>query len=446
MRFPLLALVAVAGFVAWTIPAQAQEPPTQPTQGAIQGPTELPSLAPSTDVAAPSSCFGSGCSSGGCGGGCGCATGDDATCLGHSVWFRAQYLQWWVKSAPMPILLTTDPTNGATPTAGGLGDPTTRVVLGNSRAEFDSAPGIRGELGIAICEDVALEGGGFVLSTERRTLGAASNAAGSPFLFRPFVNIDNNNPNAGAMVSIPGLVAGSFTASSQTQLWGVDPHVYSCAYNSGGCRLGWVTGFRYLDLQEELDMRQSSTMLAAGGTFQGKTLLPGDRIGILDQFRTHNAFYGGQIGARGEMQMGCWVLSADFRLGLGATEELVADLGSTTLYRAAPGQSFIAPGGLFAPPSNNAHQNATDFAVVPEVALSAGYQVSKCVELSFGYDFLYIGRVVRPGDQVPVLMSASQIAISPTFVPGSTATVPQPMANRTDFWAQGVHAELTIRY
>ena len=144
--------------------------------------------------------------------------------------------------------------------------------------------------------------------------------------------------------------------------------------------------------------------------------------------------------------MGCWLLTADFRLGIGATDELVTALGSTTYYPVGSTQSFIAPGGLLAPPSNNNHQNATDFALVPEVSLSAGYELSKCVQLSFGYDFLYIGRVVRPGDQVPVLLSASQIATSPSFVTGSTATIPQPMASRTDFWAQGVHAELTIRY
>ena len=32
--------------------------------------------------------------------------------------FRTEYLFWWMKSAPMPVLLTTDPTGGATPTAG----------------------------------------------------------------------------------------------------------------------------------------------------------------------------------------------------------------------------------------------------------------------------------------------------------------------------------------
>jgi hypothetical protein len=429
MRFPLLALVAVAGCVGWTIPAPAQQPTAEPAQG----PTQLPSLVGPTESAEPRGC-------------CACATADDASCgLGH-VWFRTQYLQWWVKNAPLPVLLTTDPSNGATPTAGGFGDPSTQVVLGGHHVDFDSAPGLRGELGIALCEDVALEGGGFVLSTERRTLGAASNAAGSPFLFRPFVNAETNNVNAGGMVSLPGLVAGSFTASSQTQLWGVDPHVYSRAYDSGGCRLGWIAGFRYIGLQEELELRDSRTLLGAGGFFEGKATLPGDRLGILDQFRTHNAFYGGQIGARGEMQMGCWVLTADVRLGIGAMDELSTALGSTTYYPVGSSQSFIAPGGLLAPPSNNANRNTTDFTLVPEVSLSAGYEVTKHVSLSFGYDFLYIGRVVRPGDQVPVVLSASQIATSPSFVNGSTTTIPQPMSNRTDFWAQGVHAELTLRY
>ena len=405
-RFALLAVFAIVGCFSWSMSSRAQDPP----------PPDAP--APVID--------------------------ESSTDHARPFMFRTEYLLWWMKSAPMPVLLTTDPTNGATPTAGGLGDPTTQVVLGNGGASFDPAPGVRIELGFPICENVSFEGGGFVLGTERATLAAGSNANGSPFLFRPFVNIDNVNVNAGGFVSLPGLVAGSFQAISETQLWGLDPHAYFRVIDSGGVRFGWIAGFRYLDLQESLELDDSRTLLAGGGNFNGALTAPGDRLMLVDSFKTHNQFWGGQIGAHGETEWGRLVLTGDMRLSLGAMDEIV-DVVGYTKYFPVGGTSVIAPGGLLALPSNTGHRNASDFVLVPELTVGAGYQLTPGVRLSVGYDFLYVSRVVRPGDQVPMVVSASQIPTSPSFA-GATSSVPEPVANRSDFWAQGIHAELTIRY
>ena len=55
-----------------------------------------------------------------------------------------------------------------------------------------------------------------------------------------------------------------------------------------------MVGFRYQDLSEELRLR------SAGEVVPGVDLFGGHEAGVIDQFHTHNAFFGGQLGARAE--------------------------------------------------------------------------------------------------------------------------------------------------
>jgi Putative beta barrel porin-7 (BBP7) len=422
-RFAFLVVFAVGWIGSATF---AQEPPSDSLPPMVD---TLPAVGTLTAVGPCCQPGSASCASGSCNS---CATGSCATgsCEEQglcSCWFRAESLFWWYKSAPLPVLAV---------------DPTTGFEIGDHPAGFGVAPGVRFELGFPICERLSFEGGGFVLGTTRNTLSAGSNAAGSPALVRPFINADTGAVG-GSFVSVPGVVAGTFQATSQTQLWGVDPHAYLRVVDRDGLRFGWTAGFRFLDLQETLELDDSRNLLT-GGTFFNGAFKAGDRLVIVDQFHTHNRFSGGQIGAHGEAEWGPLVLTGDFRLGIGTTDETV-DVTGTTAFFPGPGNAFLAPAGLQALGSNAGHHDSSGFALAPEMTLGAGYQLTSHVRLSIGYDFLYLSQVVRPGDQVPLVLSAAQIPTSPTFIL-PTGTIPAPVANRTDFWAQGVHAEVMIRY
>ena len=99
--------------------------------------------------------------------------------------------------------MTTDPNNGTTATAGGLADPTTRVVIGGN-TNYGAFSGALFQAGYAFSNGLAIEGGGFFSGTQARNFGAASDANGSPFLFRPFVNVDTGNANAGQRRLVSG--------------------------------------------------------------------------------------------------------------------------------------------------------------------------------------------------------------------------------------------------
>src|SRR5262249_31993995 len=145
----------------------------------------------------------------------------------------------------------------------------------------------------------------------------------NPFLLRPIVNTDANNPNAGIVISLPlssalalGATAantGSLRVNNPSRLWGADAAVTADAFEVGNTRLTALVGFRYLDLREATEIGTNITDFAAGITFGGVRDKPGDTLLIGDSFRTHNHFYGCQVGLCSETRLGQFVLAADTR-------------------------------------------------------------------------------------------------------------------------------------
>ena len=58
------------------------------------------------------------------------------------------------------------------------------------------------------------------------------------------------------------------------------------------------------------------------------------------------------------------------------------------------------PEGVFAQPANEGRSSATRFAVVPQLQVKLGYDVTSWLRLTVGYDLLYNSEVIRPGDQI----------------------------------------------
>lgn len=377
------------------------------------------------------------------GAGWGCGPGNG------QFWISTEYLLWWIKSAPEGgPLVTTDPSNGATATAGGLADPTTQTVIGGSNFRYPAFSGARFQTGMAVSDGLAVEAGGFFLASQNRTRSAGSDATGNPFLFRPLVNVDTGNLNAGAVVASPGSIAGGIQVVSQSQLWGTNANLSAVLVNDETFRIDALAGFRYLNLQEQLEFRQASTVITdvpGVGSFGGVPTLPGDSFFSVDRFRTLNQFYGGQLGLRGQVLLGRVMLSGNARLSLGDTQQLITVTGNSTLLPASGSIGTSLPGGILALPSNSGSFVHNRFTVIPELGVQVGYTLTSCMRLGVGYDLLYWSSVVRPGNQVPQIVSASQIPTSPSFGT-SPAAVPGPQAHNSDFWAQGLSFSLAFGF
>src|SRR5262249_12040293 len=102
----------------------------------------------------------------------------------------------------------------------------------------------------------------------------------------------------------------------------------------------------------------------------------------------------------------------------------------------APGTN-IPPSnvGLLAQGSNIGRHFHNHFAVVPEVGLKVGYQVNDNLTVFAGYSVLYLSDVVRPGEQVDLVVDKT-----------GNLQRPRVTRNNSSFWAHGVNAGLEWKY
>jgi len=69
--------------------------------------------------------------------------------------------------------------------------------------------------------------------------------------------------------------------------------------------------------------------------------------------------------------------------------------------------------------------------VVPEVGLSAGYQISDHFRAYVGYTFLYASQIARPGHAIDTAVGNGR---------------PSRRDAGEDFWMQGVNLGMELRY
>jgi hypothetical protein len=367
-------------------------------------------------------------------------------CAPYRVWARSEYLLWWVKNAPLPVPIVTtgDPATGfpLLNTAGGIGQPGTQVLLGNSTQSFGAFSGMRLTVGGWIDADrkIGIEGSGFLLEQRTSRFVAGSDANGNPPLYFP-----RFNSNAGFEDALPIAdplrgFAGDVFVTSTLQLWGAELNGVFNLMRRPGAEFSLLGGFRYADLREKLQIHNTTTDLI----FNNVTAID-------DFFGTRNQFYGGQLGGRLALQRERLSLDVTGKIALGSTHQVVDIQGSNTQFGPnplVPPGLGTTPGGYFAQPSNIGHFTANQFTVMPSLELKVGYQVTPRLKVFAGYDFMFWNQVVRPGNQMNHNINLTQNAVLDPNGVGALVGPAQPAAqfNRSDFWAQGVNFGLEFRY
>jgi hypothetical protein len=355
---------------------------------------------------------------------------------GDRLWLQADFLLWFVKDGPLHVPLAT---RGSTADAdpGALGQPHTRVLFGDSDLDYGAVPGGRLEIGYWFGGDCrfGIEGGFFLLSQADKWFSVFSNDTGSPVLSVPIVNAQTRREDQ-VPVAFPGVFAGGVLVHSSSTLDGANLDGSFSLVRDRGCHAELLAGFRFLDLRERLDVQTPDVSIdgAAAGT----------AYNTVDEFRTSNQFYGGRLGGRLGFCGDRWSMDLDASVALGSTYQRVTIDGFSTV--AGPsGSPTVAPGGIFAQPTNMGRYWAWDFTVVPEVGLKAGYRVWRNLRLTAGYDFLYWSSVVRPGSQFNREVNLSQSSL---LGGGTLAGPAQPVAplSRTDFYAQGLSLGMELRW
>ncbi|MCI0640168.1 MAG: BBP7 family outer membrane beta-barrel protein [Gemmataceae bacterium] len=111
--------------------------------------------------------------------------------------------------------------------------------------------------------------------------------------------------------------------------------------------------------------------------------------------QTSAGVLGAVLGLAYEKRRGPWSLEAVARIDLGATGREVTIDGSTrvTVPSAAP---VVNTGGLLAQVTNIGVHRTCDFAVMPELELNLGYNITSNIRVLAGYSFLYWTQVAGP--------------------------------------------------
>jgi hypothetical protein len=344
-----------------------------------------------------------------------------------------------MKGDRLPPLITTSPAGTPQAQAGVLGAPGTAVLFGGSDVNDDVRSGGRFTLGSWLddCQRFDVEGDYFLL--ESKVAGFSASSGGSPILARPFFDVSGSP--ASELVAFPGLARGSVSVSAEsTGLVGADALLSANLCRGCGYRLDVVGGYRFLRLADRLGIDESLVSTSASNP----SFVPaGTTLDVHDRFDTVNEFHGGNVGLRGELRHGAWLLQGLAQVAVGNNNEVVDVNGATTV--TVPGAPPVTHmGGLLALQSNIGHFSRDRTVVIPEFGARVGYQFSPCLRAFVGYTFLYWGEVLRAGNQIDQTVNTS--LLPPVTGPVTGPPRPAPRLADSSFWAQGISLGLEVDF
>lgn len=436
-------------------PAPASTQSVYPTTKAIKAqlPDQLPSTIPSAPATAPATAAplkASPVTAGACTDPTHLTCGPTAPCMqecGPAVcclcgppgrfWVSGEWLYWKSSGQNIPPLVSTAPAGTPRATAGVLGNPSTTVLYGGEKINDEWRNGFRLNAGMWLdeCQRFGIEGNFLFLQPNRENYAIGSD--GTQIITRPFFNA-LRGANDTQLVSFPGVLAGSVSVDSKTNFIGGGVNFVKnlCCDPCG--RLDLLVGYRYLNLRDDIVIRESLTALA------GSNVAPGTRFLIEDRFKTNNDFHGPVVGLNWERRWSHWYLGVRPSIAMGVTHSTVTIDGSTQIISPPPGstvQNFA--GGLLAQPSNIGTYTSNSFSVIPEVNVRLGAQVTQHLRVFASYNYLYWSNVARAGDQIDLRVNTNQIAPPK---PLNGPALPAFNLQRTGYWVQGVGVGAELRF
>lgn len=348
---------------------------------------------------------------------------------------QTEYLFWAINKPQIPVLATT----ASNQLAGFVGQPGTTELLGPGSFGPQWLNGFRvragGWFGDADCCGCGVDGSFFFLG--RGNSQRSFSSAQYPTILRP-IFAPNFNAEFGELVAFPGLATGTLDVRQTSSLWGADVNLTKGLYCGCDRRLWGFAGFRYLNLHEDLTIRET---LTAGPNAPDPA---GTQIVVQDRFDVRNQFYGGQVGMGAFRRWGRVSLDGRASVALGDTHQTL-DINGYQVRTPPGGQPQVFTGGLLAAGPNLGQFTRDRFSVVPEVTLNVGYFLTQNVRVYAGYNFLYWSNVIRPGDQIDRVVDLTFVPNAPQ-VAFSGQNRPQPTFRQTDFWAQGIQFGVELRW
>ncbi len=356
------------------------------------------------------------------------------------LWSRNEVLLWFIKPASLPPLVTTGSFTESRP--GALGSADTTILFGRDGMDYQDRLGGRFTVGRWLDDEQVWFASASYFFVRGRAISYGTTSPGSPVLAMPFFNTALGSQDS-SLVTFPGIASGSVTIDAPSFLQGADVNFGAMLFSGTHCRFEASIGFRYLNLQEELNIN-AITVVQVAEQYQGFGIpFDGNTIIVDDTFATRNHFYGGQLGSRLEMTRGRWIVELLSKVALGATHQVTTIRGLTSI---DTNPTFVQEAGLYAVSSNSGRQTSNRFSVVPEIGVNLCFHLTERLRLFGGYSFLYWTNVARPGDQIDQAVNPDLVPTSATYGAQGGALRPGFTNRSGDFYAHGANFGFEFRY
>jgi hypothetical protein len=357
-------------------------------------------------------------------------------CGGDRWWASAEYLLWWTRGTQLPLLVATGPTASTA---------VIPVVDGSFGQSLHSGARFGAGWWFSDSQCRGIDARFFFLGVNGTTF--ATNTAEVPVLVRPFINV---NPTVGTplpvdVISAPGIAAGGVAVHLQNSLWGAEVNYRRNLLACDCSRLDALVGYRFLNFKEQLTISEAGILTSPTPP---PPMMTGTAAFAFDQFRAENNFHGGQIGLAGEIRRGRWTVDGRAAVAFGTVFQTADVTGGQVQLLPGAAVPTVTPGGLLAlPGANIGHYSQTKFAVVPEVGVNFGYNLTPNWKVFVGYNFLYLSSVIRPAGLINPNVDAARI---PNFTNGVPVLPgpgqPSPVFRTSDFFAQGISFGMQFRW
>lgn len=384
-------------------------------------------------------------------------------------WVETDYLLWFIKKNPLPATLVTT-ASFADPLPGAIGQPHTNVVLGNKPMDMGWVQGFQVNGGVGM-----IEANYFFLPTvsQSKTLSTSGNP-GSPNFAVPIFDVSGvfglNGIPGETIFILPGPIsgnpgfAGTFILRLKSQLQSAELNGLHRMIHRDNFQLEYLGGLRWFYLNEMLLFEVTSH--AAPGSPFGLAF-----FNAKDQFKTINHFLAAQLKLDVRYRIKKCHLDAILKGALGTTLQAIKIEGSSqtsngNLFFLTQGTgNAILPGGIFAQPSNIGVHKKSSIAWGFETRVRTRFEMTKKISIAFGYTFLWISKVLRPGDQIDRKINSTRTALAdasrttvgvgpgpipfgtPGPAPASSGPVkPTTLFKTSTFWTQGIDAGIQFNF
>ncbi len=349
------------------------------------------------------------------------------------LYFRGEYLVWWTAGSDTPPLITTSPQGTARDDAGVLGEDDTSILYGGDKRSTGQQSGGRYSLGYWFSDAQC-----FGFEWNYVNIGGlkdnySTDSDETAIIARPFTNAVTGHQDA-ALVAFSGTqeanLAGSIDVELLSEFSSMELLLRRAVVQNCNHRIDVVVGYRYGRLDDRLTITDSLEELTGDQrVFESS-----------DRFETRNRFDGAEFGVILNKRSGRWGLELLAKLAVGRTKSKIEIDGSTTITDGGDVDEY--DGGILALPTNIGNYDTSEVAVMPEIGANLMYSISPRISFTFGYTFIYLSHVARPGDQIDTFVNTTQ------FPPGTLNGVGLPGFNlqTTDFWAHGMNFGFDFRF